>query len=142
VLASITFGLFLSAIVPNRDVVLYFILVQLFVQIILSGALFPLPDNSVTNVVSKAVISHWTMDAMGSSVGMNELDSSSRVCVVAEMPGSADTVVRCDDAAVGNLGLNYERSPEHLLITWAGLFAQLLVWATLTIVVQMRRKGE
>lgn len=79
---------------------------------------------------------------MGSSVGMNELDSSSRVCVVVKIPGSTDTTVRCDDAAVGNLGLNYGRSPEHLLITWAGLFAQLLVWATLAIVVQMWRKGE
>ena len=45
VLASIGFGLLISAIVPSMDVVLYAILAQLFVQIVLSATLFPLPAN-------------------------------------------------------------------------------------------------
>ena len=45
VLASIAFGLFISSIVPSQDVVLYAILAQLFVQIVLSGTMFPLENN-------------------------------------------------------------------------------------------------
>ncbi len=58
VIASIMFGLFISAIVPSQDVVLYIILVQLFVQIILSGTLFPLGDSAAAKLASKMVISH------------------------------------------------------------------------------------
>lgn len=145
VLASITFGLFISAVVPGSDVVMYIILVQLFTQIILSGALFPLPDSAVGDLVSKAVISHWTMDAMGSSVGMVELDNTSRACAVVEIPNEAGGMtreVRCEGAAIGDLSLDYLHDPEHLRNTWIALLVQMLVWGSLTTLVQARRKTE
>ena len=151
VLASIMLGLFISAIVPSADVILYIILVQLFVQIILSGALFPLPDTPVTNVASKFVISHWTMDAMGSTVDIPGLNEKSLGCQVweEEVPladGSVQTQtgVDCDSAAVPDedLGLDYEHSQEHLLLTWGGLLVQAIVWGGLTTLVQARKKIE
>ncbi len=152
VVASIMLGLFISAIVPTSDVVLYIILVQLFVQIILSGSnLFPLPESGLTNFVSKGVISHWTMTGMGTSVGLEELNAESMVCQVGErrviLPdGSEESFYGfgCDSESAGleDLGLNYERSHGHLLGVWAALGAQALFWGILTMVVQARQKSD
>jgi len=144
VLASIMLGLFVSAIVPSPDVVLYVILVQLFVQIILSGTMFPLPDNPA----SKLVVSYWTVDAMGSTVGVRELNEESMNCSVVEVPlpdgSGTETDIFCDSAARDeeDLGLNYEHSSEHLLSTWGALLAQTIVWGGLTTFVQTRKKTE
>ena len=141
VLASITFGLFISALVPNSDVVLYAILVQLFVQIILSGTLFPLESNPV----SLGVVGYWAMDSIGSIVDLPELNEESRVCTIVEIPsmtgGEATKEVQCDTAE-RDLSLDYEHSPEHLIYTWFGLIAHAFVWAVLTVIVQARKKGE
>lgn len=144
VLASIAFGLFISAAVPSDNVVLYVILGQLFAQIILSGAMFPLGDGPAADFASKAVISHWTMRAMGSTVGVYELDERSRVCTVITHPQTGNRDIQCDNAAIGadRLDLNYERNETHLLTTWAALFGHLLFWLFLTILVQARRKDE
>ncbi len=144
VLASIMLGLFVSAVVPTQDVVLYVILVQLFVQIILSGTLFPLPDNPA----QKLVISYWTMDAMGSTVDVRKLNDESIGCTVVEVPlpdgSGVQREVVCDSAARAeeDLGLDYEHSEEHLLLDWAALLAQTVVWGGLTMVVQARKKSE
>ncbi len=142
VIASIMLGLFISAIVPSADIVLYIILGQLFAQIILSGALFPLPPG---NPVSKVVISHWTMDAMGSTVDIPKLNEESQICTVIEMPtrtGGTKRDIRCESAARSeeDLGLDYEHSAEHLGTTWLALVIQAVIWGGLTVVVQSRRK--
>jgi ABC-type multidrug transport system ATPase subunit/pSer/pThr/pTyr-binding forkhead associated (FHA) protein len=139
VLASIMLGLFVSAIVPTADVVLYVILIQLFVQIILSGTLFPLPDNPA----SKLVISHWTMNAMGSTIDIPALNDKSQVCQVVPQMG-AGTEITCASAARDreDLGLDYEHSEEHLLTTWGALLAQTVVWGVATMLVQARKKTE
>lgn len=144
VVASIMLGLFISSVVPSPDMVMYIILVQLFAQIILSGTLFPLPDNPA----SKLAISHWAMDAMGSTVDVRGLNDQSRVCTVVEIPdrttGELKNEVACADAKMSDakLVLSYEHSRDHLLSTWAGLGAHALVWALLTIIVQLRKKAE
>jgi ABC-type multidrug transport system ATPase subunit len=152
VMASIMLGLFISAIVPSADVVLYIILVQLFVQIILSGsALFPLPESALTDAISQAVISHWTMEGMGASVGIEELNEESMVCQVGEsqvvLPdGSTETHYGfgCDteSAGVEELGLNYAHTEKHLLTVWGALVAQIVLWGVLTMVMQMRTKTD
>lgn len=143
VLASITFGLFISAVVPSADVVLYVILVQLFAQIILSGALFPLPDDSaVANAASKAVISNWTMNAMGSSVNIPALDQESIGCRVGINPLTNEKEIGCEAAPTERLDLAYEHSPGHLLSQWIGLLLHALFWIALTIVVQIRQKSD
>jgi len=144
VLASIMLGLFVSAIVPTPDVVLYVILVQLFVQIILSGTMFPLPNNPA----SKMVVSYWTMDAVGSTVDVQELNEESTRCIVVEKPlldGSGTELdIHCESAARDkeDLGLDYEHSSDHLLLDWGALLAQTVVWGGLTMWVQARKKTE
>jgi ABC transport system ATP-binding/permease protein len=144
VLSSIMLGLFISAIVPSPDVVMYIILVQLFAQIILSGPLFPLPDNPV----SKLVVSHWTMRAMGATVDIRALNDDSRVCTVVEIPdmrgGAATTEARCNDAKLSDekLAVDYTHSRDNLLTSWGALLAQAFVWGALTVVVQARKKSE
>ncbi len=141
VIASIMLGLFISAIVPTADIVLYVILGQLFAQIILSGAMFPLEDN----LASKLVISHWTMDAMGSTVNVPKLNEESRICTVVEIPtstGGMEKEINCQSAArePEDLGLNYEHEAGHLLMTWFALIIQTFVWSILTMIVQARKK--
>ena len=81
VLASICFGLFLSAIVPNTDVVLYAILIQLFIQIILGGALFEINNKAASAIT----LSYWTTDALGSSVDIDQLNREGWACVGVEV---------------------------------------------------------
>lgn len=149
VVASIMFGLFISAVVPSPDVVLYVILVQLFVQIILSGTLFPLGDSGAANVASKLVISHWTMDALGSTVDLPGLDQAKSVaCSAIWLPANEQmgltkpsTTVECASAALGNkLSLEYDHEELHLLVCWLALIAMAIFWGVMTVIVQ-RRKG-
>ncbi len=144
VTASIMLGLFISAIVPSADVVLYVILVQLFVQIVLSGVMFPLPDNPA----SKLVVSNWTMDALGATVDMHRLNEEAVVCTVVELPRSDGMGLKkdfnCDSASRprADLGLSWEHSERHLLTAWGGLLAQAIFWACATTLIQTRKKGD
>jgi ABC-type multidrug transport system ATPase subunit/pSer/pThr/pTyr-binding forkhead associated (FHA) protein len=151
VIASIMFGLFISAIVPSQEVVLYVILVQLFVQIILSGTLFPLGDSAGANVASKLVISHWAMDAMGSSADLAGLDEEKSVaCSAVWLPpnpqlGTTEpaTTVECAAAPLGDkLSLDYRHTETHVAITWAALTGMALFWGAMTILVQRRKRVD
>lgn len=151
VLASIAFGLFISAIVPSSDVVLYAILVQLFVQIILSGTMFPLtePGSKSDSLVSYAVPGYWTMNAMGSSIDLPGLNDKSRLCKILEvtipsMTGGEDTKEKraeCDKASA-DLYLHYKHTADHVQSMWTGLIVHILMWLGLTIVVQARKKSD
>jgi hypothetical protein len=147
VLASIMMGLFISAVVPNQNIVLYVILGQLFVQIIFSGALFPLPESGVTNTVSKLVVSHWALDAMGSTVDIVKLNDESRLCRVIDNPdprSALETTIVCDSAAQEkeDLGLDYQHDADHLKETWLALGIQAVVWCVATMVVQAVKRPE
>ncbi|OGO39098.1 MAG: hypothetical protein A2W35_09320 [Chloroflexi bacterium RBG_16_57_11] len=139
VLASITFGLFLSAIVPNTDVVLYAILIQLFIQIILGGALFELNSKAASAIT----ISYWTTDALGSTVDMDQLNREGWVCVGVEVfEEKAGGMIRrpvCSKANV-SFPIAYRHTSSHILWVWSVLIVQGLVWFTLTVVVQRRRR--
>lgn len=141
VLASIVFGLFISAIVPNTDVVLYAILVQLFVQIILGGTLFPLESKAASAVT----ISYWTTNAMGSTVDIEALNQKSYSCRGVEQPDetTGEMVIKpvCDKADA-KLEMEYKHKPEHLFAMWQALIIHTLLWFTATIVIQARKKGE
>jgi len=141
VVASIALGLFLSSVVPSADVVLYAILVQLFIQIVLAGTLFPLEQNPA----SLATVGYWTMDSFGSSVDLPRLNEESRVCTVVEIPsmtgGDPTKQIRCESGE-RDLYLDYKHSAAHIIYTWVGLMAHIFVWTLLTIIVQARKKGE
>ncbi len=148
VFASIMFGLFISAVVPSQDVVLYVILVQLFAQIILSGTMFPLDANPA----QKLVISYWTMDAMGATVDLNKMNEDALICRVWEqevpVPSGQQVTqevqrgIGCETPTLQDLGLPYEHSKTHLGMVWGVLAIQALVWGTATMVVQSNVKGD
>jgi ABC transport system ATP-binding/permease protein len=140
VIASIMFGLFISAIVPNLDMVVYVILAQMFIQIILTGTLFPLPPSAA----SKMAISYFAVEGVGSTAALRDLNQESQGCRVVEIPGPGGTAIVCNDAPLSDkdLKLNYEHTPEHLLNIWMGLVAQIVLWCVLTIWVQARKTIE
>ena len=148
VLASICLGLFISAIVPNTDVVLYVILAQLFIQIILSGALFPLPPNPA----SYATPGYWAMNSLGSEVDLVKLDELGTSCKVVETPDipgiekTSDTTVACADANAPVSEKDFldslKHTEKHIILTWAALAVSSFVWALLTVVVLLRKKIE
>lgn len=145
VLASICFGLFISAIVPNTDVVLYVILAQLFIQIILSGALFPLPSNPA----SYATPGYWAMNSLGSQTNLDNLNELGTTCLVVEVPGmprEEETEISCAPASAPESeddfldGLAY--TEDHILLTWGALGVHTIFWTLLTVIVLVRKKIE
>ncbi len=119
-MASICFGLFISAIVPNQDVVLYAILIQLFIQIILGGALFEINNKAASAVT----LSYWTTDALGSTVDIDQLNREGWACVGVEVfEEKAGGVIRrpvCSKVNV-SLPIDYQHTPEHILAVWSVL---------------------
>ena len=142
ILASILFGLFISAAVTNRDIVIYIILAQLFVQIILSGSMFPLEENPVM----RATVANWTMDSVGSLVDMEALNQEGMGCGIDELDPGPDgevwKVVGCDPIEERDLPLAYEHSDDHVFVTWIGLIAHSVIWGLLTFIILYRRKGD
>jgi len=143
VFCSIAFGLLISAAVPSTDIVLYIILAQLFVQIILSGTLFPLPANPV----SKLTPGYWTMDALASTVDLVALDKAGISCKVidtSQIPNaSEDQKVQCSDAIVDEPSSKiYAHTEEHLIQAWAALLILSVVFIAATTIVQARKKIE
>lgn len=148
VIASVCLGLFISAVVPNTDVVLYIILAQLFVQIILSGALFPLQANPA----SYATPGFWAMNSLGSQtnlVHLNDLGTSCKVIEVPEIPGverTSETDVICADASAPESEDVFidelDFTEKHILLTWGALGASSVIWLLLTVIVLVRKNIE
>ena len=142
VLSSIGLGLLISAMVPSTDVVLYVILAELFLQIVLSGTLFPMPSNPASYVTP----GYWATDGLSSIVDLPRLDKEGIGCKVVEIPsmtgGPASKDVVCDSASSNKENLeSYKHTPVHLMVTWIAMGTQLIVWVLLTILVQSRKKA-
>jgi ABC transport system ATP-binding/permease protein len=139
-IASVVFGLFVSALSPSNDSVVYIVLAQLLAQMVLSGTYFPLHGNPV----SKLAISYWAAEATGSTLGLRELNQESQVCQVVEIPGSKSTQIACNDAPLSDdeMSLDFTHSPSHLLYSWMGLLAHVFCWGGLTMWVQARKAIE
>ena len=75
--ASVSLGLLVSALVPSRDVVVYGMLLVLIMQIIFAGVLFNLPKS--VQPVSATTITRWSLDALGTSARLNELNQYGRL---------------------------------------------------------------
>lgn len=141
-IASIIFGLFISALVPNTDVVLYAILVQLFVQIILGGTLFPLDSK----VASSVTVAYWTTDAFGSTVDIASLNQESMSCMAIDNidpnTGAKKGYKPMCSPADSDLSLDFVHTSEHVISRWIGLIAHSFVWFIGTLIIQARKKGE
>ncbi len=111
-LVGISLGLFISTVVKNSNMVIYLILVVLFVQIIFSGVLFPLPSG--TKALSALTPTRWAMEGSGTSVNMDHLNSLSQQYIedIDGMP--VDKTVSSEVS----FHTNYDRSFLHLTGTW------------------------
>jgi ABC-type multidrug transport system ATPase subunit/pSer/pThr/pTyr-binding forkhead associated (FHA) protein len=74
--AAILMGLLISAVVPNTNTVIYLVFLVLFFQMIFAGVLFDLPG--ITDSFSNLTLTRWSMEALGSSAGMEELNGLTR----------------------------------------------------------------
>ncbi|MDD6137315.1 MAG: ATP-binding cassette domain-containing protein [Lachnospiraceae bacterium] len=72
ILVSAGFGLLISACSKNGDRAMTIAPFVLIIQLLFSGILFAL--NGVTEKVSYVTISRWSMEALGSTNGLNELE--------------------------------------------------------------------
>lgn len=76
ILAAILMGLFISAIAPNSNTVIYIVLLVLFYQIIFAGVIFEL--GGVAGQLSKFTLTRWTMEGLGSAANIEYLNSLTR----------------------------------------------------------------
>jgi len=146
ILSSIALGLLISSLVPTSDVVLYIILAQLFVQIVLTGALFPLDPN----LLSYATPGYWATDAMSSIVNLPELDNKGLSCIRIDVPQfdevgnqtgtTADT--QCSSAKSGLSILKfYKHDADHMITSWIAMGGLTVMFTLLTIIIQARKKS-
>ncbi len=75
-LAATMMGLFISAVVPNTNTVIYVVLLLLFFQIIFAGVIFDLPDTAQS--LSTLTLTRWTMEGLGSSIDVDRLNELGR----------------------------------------------------------------
>jgi hypothetical protein len=98
------------------------------------------------NPIQRATVANWTMDAMGSIVGMDQLNKESMGCgveVLSPGPDGEDwKIIGCEPIAERELGIKFEQSDDHVFITWIGLVVHSIVWGGLTFIILYRRKGS
>jgi|YNPNPStandDraft_1061719.scaffolds.fasta_scaffold04766_3 ABC-type multidrug transport system ATPase subunit/pSer/pThr/pTyr-binding forkhead associated (FHA) protein len=75
-LAALAMGLFISAVVPNTNSVIYIVLLVLFFQIIFAGVFFNLPGPAGN--LSYLTLSRWTVEGLGTSVNLDWLNNLTR----------------------------------------------------------------
>lgn len=71
ILAAASTGLFISAVVKNSNIAMSVIPLILVPQLLYSGMLFKL--DGITDFVSNFVLCRWTVEALGTSVNLNDL---------------------------------------------------------------------
>ncbi len=74
--AAILMGLLISAVVPNANTVIYLVFLVLFAQMIFAGVIFDLPG--VANQFSVTTLTRWTMEGLGTSADMQQLNTLTR----------------------------------------------------------------
>jgi ABC-type multidrug transport system ATPase subunit len=123
-LAAIGMGLLISTLVKNSNTVIYVILVVLFIQIIFSGVLFPLPK--VAEPISYITPTRWTMEALGSTVDMNHLNNMGGI-LIEEFDEQIKSKM--------DFHINYDRTSDHLWFTWGVLAGFGVISILLSMVV-------
>ncbi len=119
-LASLALGLLISAWAKNENMVIYIILVLLFVQIIFAGAIFDLPG--AAEPLKWLTITHWTMDALGSTIDMRYLETLEKMNGI--------------HFALKDWAIDYRHTAEHLFSRWFILGGFAVLFTTLACLVQ------
>ncbi len=148
-LASISLGLLISAGVRSSGTVIYLILLILFVQIIFAGAIFELPP--AAKPISLLTTSRWTLEALGSSVNIEELKDQGVTCVefeddtmrqMQEQSGNVSEICARDQMEQPvdyEFNVNYAYSVGHLFSRWLVLGGFTVVFAGLTVLLIKRK---
>lgn len=142
-LANLCLGLLISATVTSRNMVIYLILLVLFVQILFAGALFKLEG---VEPISYVTTTRWTLEALGSTVNMDNLKAKGVSCVEFEKPlpvaGSSDDPCTAKQTKMPvdfEFNVNYASSRGHLFSRWLILGGFALLFSGLTYAVQRRK---
>lgn len=139
-LASIALGLLISTISSNSNMVVYLILFLIFAQIILAGAFFK-PEGLI-EPLSRMTVTRWTLEALGSTVDMEALNSKGKIAVEVEVevPGSGVTEKKKQEMPPPfEPYVDYEHSARHLLSRWLALGAITLFVSGLSAFVLWRQ---
>jgi ABC-type multidrug transport system permease subunit len=148
-LAAIGLGLFISASVRSRDMVIYVILIVIFLQIIFAGAIFDLP--AAAKPISYLNTTRWTLEAMGSSVNMDKLNELGVSCIDFEDDLTRTAILQnreqeepCEGTQMRqslnfDYFVNYEHSAGNLIVRWLVLIAFALLFGGLAYVFQKRK---
>lgn len=75
-LASTSLGIFISALTPRQNTVVYIVLLLLFFQLIFAGVMFQLPG--AAGKLSPLTLTRWTNEALGASVNLDALNALTR----------------------------------------------------------------
>ena len=121
VLASITMGFVISAIVKSGDKAMAVAPFVLIVQLLFSGILFAL--EGVGEKISYCTVSRWSVEAMGSVANLNDL----------ELKLQADYPMLEHEAEAF-----FEATKSHLLETWGILLAMVVLFTVVSIVALRR----
>jgi hypothetical protein len=160
-LGAITLGLFISAIVPRSNTVIYIVLLVFFLQFILSGVNRQLPG--VAGKLSGLTLTRWSHEALGTSVDLERLNGLSRTLFQGNpMTRDVSMEVQCPDQGgtkvtqtVTNtlvfepepvqmpggleLNLSYTRTSRHLVSAWLALLGLGVAFGLGAIVALKRR---
>lgn len=139
-LASVALGLFVSALAPTQDMVIYLVLIVLFIQIVFSGAIFELP--ALAQPLSWLTITRWSLEALGASTDMEALNNLGQVRVTREVDlGRGIQKVVEDAPTTINFFVNYSYNALALLSRWIFLWAHTVLWSGLALWL-IKRKDE
>jgi ABC-type multidrug transport system ATPase subunit len=139
-LASVALGLFISALATSRNTVIYLVLITLFAQIVFSGAVFQL--SPVVQPLSWLTVTRWSLEALGASTHMDQLNEMGQVRVEeqVELSRGQQTVVK-DVPMTINFYISYTDNAAGLLSRWMFLWAHIVLWSGLTLWL-LKRKDQ
>lgn len=145
-LAGISLGLAISAAVRSSGTVIYVILLVLFVQILFAGAIFELPGPA--RPLSYLTTTRWTLEALGSTVDLPDLERRDVSCVAFENEQMRRFFNRADgpcregqmrQPVVYGFTIDYSHRAGHLLIRWVVLIGFALAFGGLAYGLQRRK---
>lgn len=163
-LAAIMMGLFISALVPNQNTVIYILFVVLFFQMIFAGVIFNVPG--FARSMSNLTLSRWTMEGLGSSADMERLNGLTRtrfqaepitreISVPVECPGLNGSTVAgsvnqsitiepepMDVPSGTDFQISFEPTSQHMFRVWLILVGFVLLYGLgTTIVLRLKDLG-
>ncbi len=133
VLAGVSIGLLLSALVRQVNAVTYAVLAVLFIQILFPGVLFKM--EGALEPLSKITITRWSLEALGATADMPARAAEGRIIVVSPVvdpkthqPLPAAGTSKQFLPAPASLGVNYSTGQSDLLAHWGVLLGFSLLF--------------